>query len=82
LSGIVQDAISPVAKTIIDSATQVFGAGTIDSVDGIFVAGGGSQLLFDALKAAWPQAVAAENPRFAVAEGMRRFGLAKARTLS
>jgi plasmid segregation protein ParM len=78
LASLVEEAVKPVAKSIIDSAVQVFGAGSVDSVDGIFIAGGGSALLFDVLKKAWPQAVCAENPRFAVAEGMRRFGLAKA----
>ncbi len=78
MAALVEEAVKPVAKGIIDSAIQVFGAGSVDTADGIFIAGGGATLLFDALKKAWPQAVFAENPRFAVAEGMRRFGLAKA----
>lgn len=76
LSDLVEEAVASVANSIIDGATQVFGAGPIRGAHGIFIAGGGTALMFDRLKKAWPHAVCAQNPRFAVAEGMRRYGLA------
>jgi plasmid segregation protein ParM len=64
------------AKSIIDGAIRVFGSGTLRGANGIFVAGGGAALLFDAIKATWKHATCATNPRFAVAEGLRRCALA------
>jgi plasmid segregation protein ParM len=76
LSDLVEEAVTDVARSIIDGAIQVFGTGPIRSAHGIFIAGGGSALMFEAIKAIWPHAVCAENPRLAVSEGMRRYGLA------
>lgn len=77
VSGYVQRAVQPVAMDIIDKAVQVFGASQIRSAHGILVAGGGASLLGDALKTSWRHARQDAEPRFAVAEGLRRFGLAK-----
>ena len=78
MAPLVNEAVSAVAKSIIDGASQVFGDGSIRGAQGIFVAGGGCELMFDAIKSAWKHAVCAENPRYAVAEGLRRYGLARA----
>lgn len=77
VSGHVARAIQPVAMDIIDKAVQVFGASQIRSSHGILVAGGGASLLGDAIRTSWKHARQDHEPRFAVAEGLRRFGLAK-----
>lgn len=74
----IDQATELVAKSIIDGATQVFGAGAIRSAAGIYVAGGGANLLFDAIARTWRHAVSPKNPRFAIAEGLRRCALAHA----
>lgn len=78
VTAIVEQATGAVAKAIIDGAIQVFGAGAIRGAAGIYVAGGGSALIFDAVKRTWRHAMCAANPRFAVAEGLRRCALAYA----
>ena len=45
-------------------------------MDGLVVAGGGGGLIFPFIKAIYPTAMLATDSRFAVAEGMRRFGCA------
>lgn len=45
---------------------------------GVLVAGGGAPLLFPKLAEAWPMAVLCPDPRYAVAEGFVRVGLAEA----
>lgn len=45
---------------------------------GVLVAGGGAPLLFPKLQAHWPTAVLCADPRYAVAEGFVRVGLAAA----
>lgn len=72
LGPIVATVIEPLARSIIDSATQIWGTANVRSAAGIYVAGGGSSLVFDKVKETWRHAVCAENARFAVAEGLRR----------
>jgi len=72
----VAESVSGIAKSIVDAATRILGSREIDSASGVFIAGGGSSLVFEALHKQWRHAVCAENPRFAVAEGLRRYGLA------
>lgn len=64
-----------VSSEIIDTANRLMEEHA-RSLDGILVAGGGAPIVFDKLKAQWPNAVMADDHRFAVAEGMLRRGLA------
>lgn len=64
------------AKTLIEGAISVFGP-RLAALDGIIVAGGAAALVHPHIKAVWPHAIAAEHPRYTVAEGMRRYGLMK-----
>ncbi|HEU0198560.1 MAG TPA: ParM/StbA family protein [Nevskiaceae bacterium] len=61
------------ATTVIDQAERVMGE-RIHSADGILVVGGGADLVFKHIRKRWKHAVVPKNPRFAVAEGMRRAG--------
>jgi plasmid segregation protein ParM len=44
-------------------------------LNGVIVAGGGAEFMFQELSRRWPHAVKPSSPRFSVAEGMRRYGL-------
>lgn len=50
-------------------------------MDGLVVAGGGAEVLFPYIQQFYKAAVLSNEPRFAVADGMRRFGLAARRLL-
>lgn len=78
MSDLVTQATTPVARSIIDRASQVFGGAAIRGAHGVFVAGGGSALMFGAIKDEWKHTICADNSRFAVAEGLRRYGMASA----
>lgn len=60
---------------VIDTANRLIGRFT-QSMDGVIVAGGGAGLMHREISQRWTNCVLAERPRFAVAEGMRRFGTA------
>lgn len=75
LSERVDAAVAPLTEGIIENAMRAFDGG-LHAANGVLVVGGGANLVFDALHARWPHAVTPEDPRFAVAEGMRRYGLA------
>lgn len=64
------------ARTLIEGAISVFGP-RLASLDGIIVAGGAAGLVHPHIKATWAHAIAADEPRYTVAEGMRRYGLMK-----
>ena len=68
-------AVRMVIDEVVDTATRLLGS-YVRSLDGVIVAGGGGELVFAELQKRWPVCQLAENPRFAVAEGMRRFGAA------
>ncbi len=69
----VTDAMTPLAAEIFDTANRLFAA-SARLLNGIIITGGGSDLVFSALKSHWPNAVQPQEPRFSVAEGMRRYG--------
>jgi len=79
VSQLVQDAVRPLAERVADKVQQVFGSG-LRTVDKIIVAGGGAPLLRAPLLARLPSAEIAEDPRFAVARGFLRAGIAMARS--
>lgn len=69
----VGDAMLPLAAEIMDTANRLF-ASDARRLNGIIITGGGSDLVFQHLKGQWPNAVQPKDPRFSVAEGMRRQG--------
>jgi len=71
----VQQAISILVSEIHDNATRLFEP-FARKLSGVVVAGGGAPLALSQLKAKWPHAMMTQDHRFAVADGMRRFGLA------
>ena len=48
----------------------------VRKLDGVLLAGGGAPIVHPHIQAKWPHAYLADKPRLAVAEGMRRFGMA------
>lgn len=62
------------AQVVIEGAIRAFGPG-LSELDGIVLAGGGADLVQGHLRKVWPHTVAADSPRFTVADGMRRYGL-------
>lgn len=68
-------AISLLVDEVVDTATRLMEP-YARKLDGVIVAGGGANLVFERLRERWPHAIKAEDPRFSVAEGMRRFGSA------
>lgn len=76
LAGAVESAIDLYAKQIMEHAIAAFGQ-RLSTLDGILVAGGAANVVHARLRKEWPHAHAATNPRFAVAEGLRRYGLMK-----
>ena len=73
VSATVKIAMRILSSEIFDAVSTKFGDNG-RKLDKILVAGGGAELLFDGLAPYWPQAELIEDPRFAVAEGFRRFG--------
>ena len=69
----VDESISEIVSMIEDESQRLLKDRARD-IEGVLIAGGGAPLVFDKLKAKWPHAVLAENSRFAVSEGMRRYG--------
>jgi hypothetical protein len=84
VSELVRAASTPLARTIADKASQIFGD-SVRSLSGIRVAGGGAPLVRAALAEKWADAADGQLPdyfvsvvpdaRFAVAEGFLRFAL-------
>ncbi len=66
-------ATEPMVAEIIDNANRVLESHA-RKVDGIILAGGGCDLVRARLAERWPHLVVPDEPRFAVAEGMRRLG--------
>ena len=60
---------------VVDTATRLMEP-YARRLDGVIVAGGGADMVYGVLRDRWPHAIKAEDPRFSVAEGMRRFGAA------
>ncbi|MDD5056591.1 MAG: ParM/StbA family protein [Sideroxydans sp.] len=67
-------AIGTIVADVLDMSTKLIEP-HVRKLDGVIIAGGGAPLVFEAIKAKWPHAILAENHRFAVAEGMRRYAL-------
>ncbi|MBT2179660.1 MULTISPECIES: ParM/StbA family protein [Ralstonia] len=74
----VDDALGPMISEILDTADTLFAADA-RGLDGIIVTGGGSDYVVEAIQSRWQRVVKPANPRFSVAEGMRRQGEYKLR---
>jgi len=72
----VDAAIAPLVSEVNDAANRLFEAHA-RKLDGIILAGGGAHLVERGLRDRWPNLILPEDPRFAVAEGLRRMGEAK-----
>lgn len=68
------EAVEALAVDILDKATQKIEP-FVRRLNGVIVAGGGAPLIHKRIEAQWPHAVLISDHRYAVAEGMRRFGL-------
>jgi len=74
LGALVDEVVARYARGVIEIGEQVFGP-TLPTLDGVLIAGGGADLVIPHVKKAWPHSHSVSEPRFAVAEGMRRYGL-------
>lgn len=71
--GLVDECARAYSRSIVEQASQVFGE-RLNTLDGIIIAGGAGVLVLPHVKAAWPHATSAAAPRFAISEGLRRYG--------
>lgn len=70
----VELATSSIVADVLDTSKKLIEP-HVRKLDGVIIAGGGAPLVFDEIKAKWPHAVLADNHRFSVSEGMRRYAL-------
>lgn len=68
----VDEAIEVLANEVIDTATRLIEP-YARQLDGVIIAGGGAEFMYETIKKRWPHAVLPKDPRISVAEGMRRF---------
>lgn len=73
VTSLAQEAADTFSSIVVDTSTRLLES-YVRKLDGIIVAGGGADLIYDRLKKRWGNVVRAEKPRLSVAEGMRRFG--------
>lgn len=66
-------ALRIIVGEVIDTATRLIES-EASNLHGVIVAGGGANLVINALREKWPHVVMVDEPRFAVSEGMRRYG--------
>lgn len=78
VSAEVDEAISEITRMVVDEATRLM-KDKARRLSGVLIAGGGAPLVFDQIREQWSHAVMADNFRFSVAEGMRRYGEADLR---
>jgi plasmid segregation protein ParM len=67
-------ATSSIVADVLDTSKKLIEP-HVRKLDGVIIAGGGAPLVFEEIKAKWPHAVLADNHRFSVSEGMRRYAL-------
>lgn len=75
VSHIVNDAKMILAQKVTNDALSLFGE-TLDTMTGILVAGGGAPVVYPTLQRHFNKVVCPAEPRFSVAEGFARTGLA------
>lgn len=74
VSDLVEKSIPMTTSVVVQEVKNLIG-NQARTIDHIIIAGGGSQAVYNELKKLWKQCTLAENPRFSVALGMRKFGL-------
>lgn len=77
VSQIVNECVPQTVAAVVQDAKNLLG-NQARTIDHIMIAGGGSQAVFQELQRLWPQTTLAENPRYSVAIGMRKFGISQA----
>lgn len=77
VSDIVDAALAQFTTYIMDEVNTRFGE-KAQRMEGIIVAGGGSSMVGQAIKAKFPNTIIPPEPRYAVAEGYSRFGILRA----
>jgi plasmid segregation protein ParM len=73
ITDLTRAAAEPLVTEVLDTANRLL-EDYARRIDGIIVAGGGAGLIHDRLLERWPNLYRPRNPRFSVAEGMRRYG--------
>lgn len=68
----VNEAVGILTNEVIDTATRLMEP-YARKLDGVIVAGGGADFMFEKIRERWPHARCPQAPRLSVAEGMRRF---------
>lgn len=68
----VNEAVGILTNEVVDHAARLMEP-YARRLDGVIVAGGGAEFMFNTIKERWPHAVCPQTPRHSVAEGMRRF---------
>ncbi len=74
ISDLLADVLPMLAEDIIGKASSLWGSGA--NLSSIIITGGGSRLIGEHIKAAFPHAKLVEDPVFANAIGYYRYGLA------
>ena len=74
----VGDSVGEIVTLVEDESNRLM-KDKVRRLDGVLIAGGGAPLVIEKFTEKWPHSVLAENPRFSVSEGMRRFGEADLR---
>lgn len=69
-----REAIDQLVSLIIDRASAMFES-HVRSLNGVVIAGGGATAVYQRLKEIWGHSVLVSDHRFAVAEGLRRYGI-------
>ena len=69
----VNEAVMILANEIVDTAKRLIDP-YARKLDGVIVAGGGAEFMFQKINDLWPHAIKPQFPRMSISEGMRRFG--------
>lgn len=77
VSDLVKEAIPMTVSTVVQDVKNLLG-NQARTIDHIIIAGGGSNSIFEELKNLCAQCSLAENPRYSVAVGMRKYGVSQA----
>lgn len=76
ISSLIKAASAQLVTEVTDAASRLFEV-QARRMDAVILAGGGARLLEAGLRSKWPNLIVPEDPRHAVAEGLRRIGDAK-----
>ncbi|MBF4453911.1 ParM/StbA family protein (plasmid) [Acinetobacter sp. SK-43] len=77
VSDLVKQSVPMTVSTVVQDVKNYIG-NQARTIDHIIIAGGGSESVYNELKQIWRQCELAENARFSVAIGMRKFGISQA----